>query len=146
MGCLRSVARHLRESGRLIIDVFQPDPVILAKLGDLQEHEDVPETKLPDGRVVRRTSRFAAMRPSEQINDVELIFHVTHPDGREERLVQAFPFRYVFRYEMEHLLARCGFRIDTLYGDFDGSPLADKSPEMVFVASCLSGELRYSFS
>ena len=39
-----------------------------------------------------------------------------------------------FRYEVEHLLARCGFRIADLYGDFDRSPLGDTSPEMIFVA------------
>jgi hypothetical protein len=35
---------------------------------------------------------------------------------------------------VEHLLARCGFRLDALYGDFDRSPLVDTSPEMIFVA------------
>ena len=46
----------------------------------------------------------------------------------------AWSLRYFFRYEVEHLLARCGFRLEALYGDFDGSPLADVSPEMIFVA------------
>ena len=30
--------------------------------------------------------------------------------------------RYVFRYEMEHLLARAGFDVDALFGDFSGGP------------------------
>jgi len=30
--------------------------------------------------------------------------------------------RYFFRYEMEHLLTRCGFRVLEVLGDFDGSP------------------------
>jgi hypothetical protein len=42
--------------------------------------------------------------------------------------------RYFFRYEVEHLLARCGFRVVEVFGDFDRSPLADASPEMIFVA------------
>jgi len=42
--------------------------------------------------------------------------------------------RYFFRYEIEHLLARCGFRITALYGNFDRTPIRDESPEMVFVA------------
>jgi hypothetical protein len=66
---------------------------------------------------------------------VEIIHYVTYPDGRTERLVQAFPFRYFFRYEVEHLLARCGFRVIDLFGSFDRSPLQDNSPEMIFVAA-----------
>jgi hypothetical protein len=64
-----------------------------------------------------------------------MIFRVTHRDGRQERLVMAWTLRYFFRYEVEHLLARCGFRIEALYGNFDSSPLEDKSAEMIFVAS-----------
>jgi hypothetical protein len=63
-----------------------------------------------------------------------MIHYVTHADGHTERLVQAFPFRYFFRYEAEHLLARCGFRVIELFGAFDRSPLRDNSPEMIYVA------------
>ncbi len=67
------------------------------------------------------------------MNDVELIYYVTHADGRTERLVHAFTIRYFFRYEVEHLLARCGFRVAALYGDYERSPLRDDSPDMLFV-------------
>ena len=39
--------------------------------------------------------------------------------------------RYFFRYELEHLLVRCGFRVENVYGDFDGRPVG---PELIFVA------------
>ena len=89
---------------------------------------------LPDGRRVKLTERTAAFHRAEQSNDVELIYNITHPDGHTERLVMAFTVRYFFRYEVEHLLARCGFHVVGLYGDFGGSPLRDDSPEMIFVA------------
>jgi hypothetical protein len=63
-----------------------------------------------------------------------MIYTVTHPDGQKERHVFAFTIRYFFRYEVEHLLARCGFRVSAVYGNFDRSPLQDASPEMIFVA------------
>ncbi len=70
-----------------------------------------------------------------QINYVELIYYVTYPDGREERLVHAFPMRYLFRFEAEHLLARCGFEVEQVYADFDKSPYGAKYPgELIFVA------------
>jgi hypothetical protein len=74
-----------------------------------------------------------AFHRAEQLNDVEMIYRVTHLDGREERLVMAFPFRYFFRYEVAHVLARCGFSVQATYGDFDRSLLQDRSPEMIFV-------------
>jgi hypothetical protein len=40
----------------------------------------------------------------------------------------------VFRFEMEHLLARAGFALDALYGDFLRGGLTDRSAEMVWVA------------
>lgn len=36
--------------------------------------------------------------------------------------------------ELEHLLARAGFRVQAVYGDFDRSPLADDSPEQIICA------------
>ena len=40
----------------------------------------------------------------------------------------------MFRYELEHLLVRAGFRVVALYGDYDRSPFADGSPAMIVVA------------
>lgn len=134
MACLRCVNRHLVKGGRLILDVFHPDPTKLTGPATLEEIEDVAEVPLPDGRKLRRTYRSVAFHRHEQINDVELIFYVTHPDGRIKRFVQAFPFRYFYRYEVEHLLARTGFRIVELFGNYDRSPFTDDSPEMIFVA------------
>jgi SAM-dependent methyltransferase len=134
LACLRCVHRHLQPGGILAFDLFQ---VLFEKITDprrAEESEDLPEFELPDGRRMRRCNRFAATHRAEQYNDVELIYYLAHPDGRTERLVQEFPFRYFFRYEVEHLLARTGFDLEAIYGDFDKSPLADGSPEMIFVA------------
>ncbi len=134
LACLRSAHRHLAPGGRLILDIFQADPKRLHDPAYLAESQPSPSIALPDGRRLRVSERTAAFHRAEQRNDVELIHYVSHPDGREERLVFAFTIRYFFRYEAEHLLARAGFRIAALYGDFDRSPLRDDSPEMLFVA------------
>ncbi|MFQ5695229.1 MAG: class I SAM-dependent methyltransferase [Terriglobia bacterium] len=133
LACLRGVHRHLRAGGRLILDVFYPNPQMLHDPLFHREAEDTPEQTLPDGRRLRRTTRIAAFHRARQVNDIEIIYHVTHPDGRRERLVQAASLRYFFRYELEHLLARASFRVTALYGDFDRSLLGDDSPEMIFI-------------
>jgi len=134
LACLACLRRHLGPGGRVVFDIFHPNFVMLHDPAFAQEREEFPEIELPDGRRFRRASRVAAFRRAEQINEVEIITYVRHPDGRQERLVSAFPIRYFFRYEVEHLLARAGMRLQALYGDFERSPLRDDSPEMIFVA------------
>jgi len=90
---------------------------------------------MPDGRRVIRRHKTVAHDQFNQVNDFELVYYVTHPDGREERLVHAFRLRYIFRFEAEHLLARAGFAIEHLYAGFDRSPYGSTYPgELVFVA------------
>jgi SAM-dependent methyltransferase len=133
--CLGCIHKHLKPHGLLIIDVFNPNPAYLVPSPNSGiEKEDMPETQLPDGRKLRRASRMAGFHKEQQYNDIELIYYVTHPDGRTERLVQSFPMRYYYRYEMEHLLELCRFKVVDLFGDFDRSAFAGDSPEMIFIA------------
>jgi len=133
MGCLECVHKHLAPGGRLVLDVFQTDAERMHDPVHMREML-VTEYSTPEGRRVKITERVAGFHRAEQVNDVEMIFSVLHPDGRKERMVFAWPLRYFFRYEVEHLLARCGFRVAAVYGNFDRAPILDDSPEMIFVA------------
>jgi hypothetical protein len=141
ISCLESVRKHLqgkggvfaKRGGRLILDVFQTDAERMHDPAYLKE-APVSEYSMPDGRRVRIMERVTAFHRAEQRNDVEMIFYVRDVQGKEERLVFAWTLRYFFRYEVEHLLARCGFKVSAVYWDFDRSPLEDISPEMIFVA------------
>lgn len=134
IACLECVHAHLGSAGILVFDVFQVDFARITDPWCKEETEDVPELVVPDGRRLRRCNRIVATHPAEQYNEVEIIYYVTGADGSTERLVQRFPFRYFFRYEIEHLLGGCGFHIVEMFGDFDRSPFSDTSPEMIFVA------------
>jgi ubiquinone/menaquinone biosynthesis C-methylase UbiE len=133
INCLACVRKHLTPNGRLIMDFFQTDPERMHDPMFLEEAQ-LAEYDLPGGRHVALSERVAAFHRGLQRNDVEMIFQVTHAGGKQERLVMAWTLRYFFRYEVEHLLARCGFRLESIYGNFDSSPLGDTSPEMIFVA------------
>jgi SAM-dependent methyltransferase len=133
IGCLNCARKHLAGGGHLIVDFFQTDPERMHEPRFLKE-SSLLEYDLPGGRHVALSERVAAFHRGQQRNDVEMIFRVTHSDGGQERLVMAWTLRYFFRYEVEHLLARCGFRVDAVYGNFDASGLGDVSPEMIFVA------------
>jgi SAM-dependent methyltransferase len=133
INCLECARKHLAPGGRLILDVFQTDAERMHDPVHMRETL-VTEYSTADGRQVKISERVAAFHRAEQINDVEMIFSVKHTGGREERLVFAWPLRYFFRYEVEHLVARCGFKVTAEYGNFDRTPIRDDSPEMIFVA------------
>jgi SAM-dependent methyltransferase len=138
LACLACVHRHLVKGGKLILDLFNPS--LDALTGDTvgEEVGEEPEFSMPDGRRVVRRHKVVARDYFNQINHIELIYYVTHPDGREERLVHAFPMRYLFRFEAEHLLVRSGFEVEAVYADFDKNPYGSKYPgDLIIVANAI---------
>ena len=129
---LATVARHLAPQGRLSFDVFNPRFDLLVG-ADGVEREDTPEQRLPDGRTFRRTYRVARVRWMDQVSEAELIYYV---DGT--RYVQAFEMRWYLAAELRNLLARAGFRVREMYGDFARGPLVDGCPELVVTAEFAS--------
>jgi len=125
---LAAVARHLAPRGRFVFDVFNPHFDRLTS-ADGVEREDTPEQRLSDGRTFRRTYRVAKVRWVDQVSEAELIYYV---DGR--RYVQAFDMRWYLPTELQHLLARAGFTVRQLYGDFARGPLVDEAPEQIVAA------------
>jgi SAM-dependent methyltransferase len=132
---LACVHRHLQPGGKLALDVFNPNLQALASAIDPDEIEDTAELTMADGRTMRRMYRVTAKHPAEQTNDIELIYYVRDAAGAITRIVQAFPMRYFFRFELEHLLARAGFEITELYGGLDRSPFTGSSLEMIVIAT-----------
>ncbi len=135
ISCLKCVHRHLVRGGRFILDVFNPSLESLTRDDLGEEFGEEPEFTLPDGRRVIRRHKVTERDLYNQVIQAELVYYVTYPEGHEERLVHSFALRYLFRYEAEHLLERCGFEVRSVYADYDGSPYGSKYPgELIFVA------------
>lgn len=131
---LRCIRSHLEPGGQLVLDVFNPSLDALANRVIGKEHQE-SEFAMADGRRVVRSYKVAAHDRFRQVNDVELIYDITHEDGREERIVDAFEMRYLFRFEAEHLLARCGFELERVFSGYDGSEYGSEYPgELVMLA------------
>ena len=128
LGFLATIGRHLAPQGRFIFDVFNPRFDRLVGAGGV-ESEDTPELRLPDGRTMRRAYRIARVRWLDQVSESELIYDV---DGK--RYVQAFEMRWYLAAELRHLLARAGFQVREMFGDFARGPVVDGCPEFVVVA------------
>jgi SAM-dependent methyltransferase len=122
MDCLACVHKHLVDGGRFVLDVFNPSLPHLAGKEDVGNLlGDEPQFVMPDGRRVRRHHRLVSRDWLSQVQDLELIYEVSHPDGREEQLAHSLRMRYLFRFEAEHLLSRCGFQVEALYAGYEKS-------------------------
>lgn len=123
LATLASARAALRPGGRLALNVFNPNVLMIAdgirRGGAVQE-----------GAGPRGADQVLEYEPTGQINRTTWTFR--RPGGARVRF--SFTLRYVHRYEMEHLLERAGFAIEALYGDHFGAPFAEASTEMVWIA------------
>jgi ubiquinone/menaquinone biosynthesis C-methylase UbiE len=136
--CLAAARRHLAPGGRLALNFFNPGLLRLA---------DWFRTRTPrvtTSEVTKAGTRFAGTRfeesqtfsLAEQVTDVRHTLEELDDAGViVSRVYRNMRLRYVFRYEMEHLLALSGFEVEALYGGFEGEPFTDASSEMVWVAT-----------
>ncbi len=134
LACLARCHAHLRPGGRLVLDLFNPDPALLYEHGGSDGEETAETLPWTDGRTIRWWGHVTEYQRVRQVNQCEMTYEITEPDGSTRRLAERFPMRYLFRHEVEHLLARSGFAVEALYGDYDRSPFGDDSPELIVVA------------
>jgi SAM-dependent methyltransferase len=123
---LDNVAEHLLPGGRLIFDLYVPSPRILAD--GIHEVLDFDGEHAPGQRLRRTVS--ARSDVVNQLTHGTMTF-AWQDDGAEIRRDWTFTLRFYFRYELEHLVARSRLRLESIHGDFDGSPLGPESRELV---------------
>jgi len=124
LATLRACHRALRPGGRLALNVFNPSLTMIARWMGRSERHWEPSNGW-DGYQAQH--HYA---PSDQVS----ITHMRVRDQQGKWRKTSFTLRYVHRFEMEHLLQRTGFQVETLYGGFDRSEFGESSPEMVWVA------------
>ncbi len=129
LACLAAVRRHLAPGGRFVFDVFNPDLTRLAAhTEDITEDASFSDGDDVIGRWIGIERDYATQ--TQQVT----VRYVRSRGGRTLAQEQeTFAMRWFFRFELEHLLARAGFVVEALYGDFDLRPFEGDSPEIVLV-------------
>ncbi len=142
LSCLERCRDHLMPGGTLVLDLINPDPAPAAS-GDAEATVsgglESGMVEVGGGRRIRSWVTVLECHRALQCNDCEVTYETIESDGTTRRLTETFPFRFVFRYELVHLLARCGFRVMAMYGDYDRSAYSDESLGMIVVAMAADG-------
>jgi SAM-dependent methyltransferase len=132
LAALRRFRDLLAEGGLLVLD--------LPNAGDAYATQDDGALVLermftaPDsGHPVMMHSVSTLDRTAQQLH-VTWIYDEIGADNVVQRTLAPLVLRYVFPGEMALLLAAANLRCVDMYGDYDGTPLADGSPRMIVLA------------
>jgi SAM-dependent methyltransferase len=122
---LECIREHLTDDGLLIFNIFDP------RLDTIAAHSG------PFGTALKKVSefihpetgrRFAVWDTRQydaerQVISQYFIYEELDDEGRVVSKTYApLTLRYIFRYEMQHLLELCGYKVEALYGDFRRGP------------------------
>jgi SAM-dependent methyltransferase len=131
LAALARVHAVLRPGGLLAIDLFNPDTRALAE----QNGALVLDKRfvLADGTPVQKfVAQHAGM--AEQVSHVTFMYDELGADGQVRRSILPFDMRWLYRYELEHLLARAGFALEALYGSYELDEYSASGELMLAVA------------
>lgn len=131
LAALANVRRALTRRGLLVLDLFNPDPAEIAR----EDNRLVLDREYElDGRHVQK---FVAIDSdaASQLSRVTYLYDETDAAGVVTRRTMRFTMRWLYRYELEHLLARAGFTLRNLYGSYDLDEFGAGSPRLIAVAT-----------
>jgi SAM-dependent methyltransferase len=132
--CLASIQAHLRSGGLLAIDFMHPLPEwVAAAPGSMRDDllQPVPDS----GFTLSRVESVVSTDLARQVRIIRSAYEIIDDHGSvvAKRFVE-WPYRWTYRFEAEHLLARAGFTVEAVHGGYQREPFTSSSPAMVFLA------------
>jgi SAM-dependent methyltransferase len=134
---LRNIHAHLRQDGRFALNFFSPDISFIAEGAGRDRGAAKIQQEFTDPESGNRVIVWATLGhdPVKQLINTYIIHDEVDADGQLlERSYKPMRLRWIYRYEFEHLLYRCGFEVEALYGDFDRGPFTDMRQELIWIA------------
>lgn len=130
---LRRIADHLRPGGLLVLDLMHPSPAwLLMPPGSVRQDLAAHDPELDITLV--RTETAVSTDLAAQVRVIRSAYEIVARDGSVTKRLVEWPYRYLFRFEAEHLLERAGFIIESVHGGYAREPLTSDSPTMLFLA------------
>ncbi|MCY4577678.1 MAG: class I SAM-dependent methyltransferase [Chloroflexi bacterium] len=131
---LSNIKRHLEPGGKVALDIFVPDINMLVQEGDVPYHfQDVTDPATGQRLVIWNQASYD---PFSQIMSIRTTIEKLDDVGYvSSKMYRDFSLRYIFRWEMHHLLRACGYDVLALYGDFERGDFDEGSTDMIWVAT-----------
>lgn len=128
---LRNACRVLLPGGILVTDLSNPHVIVNPQSdGQLLLRRRFRGTQ---GNVAVSYA-IAQTDLAEQRQQVTLLYEEIDEQGLVHRTTVDTVLRFVYRFEMAHLLERAGLAVDAVYGSYDLDPYEDGSDLMLFAA------------
>lgn len=128
---LRAINASLKPGGRLVLNLFTVDPLVVAANDGKRRLQTTYTDEFGRHCEVYATSTYDT---AEQRIDVRAELEVYDGERLADATETTLRLRTVYRYEFEHLLARTGFEVEALYGDFNEKPYGPGPDEMIWIA------------
>lgn len=129
---LRSIHRHLGEGGLLALVLQNPYQLVV----DPPNGEAVVQWRGTDpatgNAITKLVANYAYLADQELF--VSVMYDVAQPDGLLRRHASDFTLRWTYQPELDLLLQRAGFIVESWQGDYAGSPYGSDSPLLIALA------------
>jgi SAM-dependent methyltransferase len=123
---LAAARRALRPGGRFAFETRNP----AARAWESWTIRHPVRMTAPDGHQAMMTRQVTAPFDGRTV----AFTHTFEADGWPEPVVSRSTLRFLDLAELDAFLGAAGFRVAALYGDWDGSTLAETSPEIIVIA------------
>jgi SAM-dependent methyltransferase len=127
---LNNACRALLPGGILVIDLSNPHVIV-----NPQSDGQLLLRRRFRGAQGNAAASYAVAQTdlAEQRQRVTLLYEETDSQGLVRRTTVDTVLRFVYRFEMAHLLERAGLAVDAVYGSYDLDPYEAGSDLMLFV-------------
>jgi ubiquinone/menaquinone biosynthesis C-methylase UbiE len=122
---LASIRSHLTDGGRLVFNIFDPRlEIMTAHSGPfgsaMKKLQEFVHPQTGNRTLLWDTRRYDF---EQQVLTEDRLLEEIDASGQViSRRYATLTLRFIYRYEMQHLLELCGFEVEALYGDFSRGP------------------------
>lgn len=134
---LGNIGEHLAPGGRLALNLFVPDLKMIAEHTATTQQMLKFDHEFTDTTSGAHVAVWESRRYDVHLQRVYQQYRYEQLDGQGFVVAtrhRNFTLCYIWPREIEHLLARCGYEVEAVYGWFDRRPLDAYSGEQIWVA------------
>lgn len=132
LAVLANARRHQALGGLLLIDLFNPDVAGLTEVQGIQQLADRWYDANTGATVFKWCVR--SVNWADQLQETLFVYEEIFVDGRVRRTPCPFTLRFLWANELQLMLEKAGYEVETVWGDFDGEPYGDGCQRLILLA------------